>query len=115
MHAHTTYACTGFGEMGEAGTFARFEDEGNAVPSFIFDVEGYCGECGTSRIFRDGIVIQVAWFISITDVLADNNIFWIDGGNRSEDTHLPSTSTKTRGKWTNRVKEVPSHHEYPQR
>ena len=70
-------------------TLASLEDEGDTIPAFIFDGEGDGGEGGTSTIFGDCGVVQVTWFLTICDVLPDNNILGLDGRNRPQHTDLP--------------------------
>ena len=71
------------------GTFPSFEDEGDAIPSFVFDVKRYGCKSGTSAIFGDSIVLQVAWFTSISNILSNNHVFRINRWNRPQHTDLP--------------------------
>jgi len=73
------------------GTFSGFEDEGDAVPSFIFDVKGYGRERRTSTVLGDSIVFQVAWFPFISNILSNDHIFRINRRNRPQHTDLPTS------------------------
>ena len=106
----------GYGIAERGGTFPSFEDEGDAIPSFVFDVKRYGCESGTSAIFGDCIVLQVAWFTSISNILSNNHVFRINWWNRPQHTDLPlgqllpnnCMSVDARGGG-------PFHHEYPLR
>jgi hypothetical protein len=69
-------------------TFPSFKDEGDALPTRIVDPQCRRSESRTGGIWRDSVVIEVAWFSVGAYVLAEKYILLRDRLNCTEDLHL---------------------------
>ena len=51
--------------MGELRTFSSFQDEWNAFPPCVVDINDRSAKCYTARVFGDAFIILVAWLLAI--------------------------------------------------
>lgn len=69
-------------------TFSGFEDEGDALPSWIVDPKGGRGEGGTDGVAGHGIVIKVTGFAVSRDVLPEEGIAALNRWDGTQDFDL---------------------------
>lgn len=70
------------------GTFACFQDEGNAFPSRVIDPESESRKRRANGAFRNSIVIQITWLAVGRNVLAEENVLPLDGWDGAENFYL---------------------------
>ena len=51
--------------IGELHTFSSFQDEWNAFPPCVFDINDCSAKCYTARVFGDGFIILVTWLLAV--------------------------------------------------
>ena len=76
--------------QGKQFTFAGLQDEGNAVPSLVLDVDCERTESGATAVLGNGVIIQIARFAAIQrlSVLSDNDVFGLNGRNTTQHSNL---------------------------
>jgi len=74
-------------------TFASFQKERHAGPSFVFDTSDGCAEGGATRVLGHVFFVCECWFLAIGGlaVLAYDRLDVLDGCYRFEDTDLSET------------------------
>src|SRR4051812_1273514 len=67
-------------------TFARLEDERDAVPALVLDIDDERAVGWATAALWNGIVVKVARFATVQRlcVLPDDDIFWLDRRDRAE-------------------------------
>lgn len=74
-------------------TFTGLHDEGNAIPSLVLDVRNHGAESRAARVLRDSIILLVGGLATVErlSVLADDDVLWLNGVHRAQNTHLSLT------------------------
>ena len=71
-------------------TFTSLQDEWNAVPSLVLDIDGQSTESWTSAILRNGVIIQIPRLAAIKgfSVLANDDILGLNRRNSPKNPDL---------------------------
>lgn len=68
-------------EMDRVRTFASFQEERHAGPSFVFDMSDSCAKGGATRVLGHVFFISECWFLAVGGlaVLAYDRLDVLDG------------------------------------
>jgi hypothetical protein len=77
----------------EGHTLPGLQNEGNAIPPLVLDVDGQSAESRASAVLGDGFIVQVAGLASIERfaVLSNDDILWLNGGDTTEYANLAAS------------------------